>query len=120
MFSLLTDRSCGREYEHRYSIAKTNNKSLFTRKKGRKRGFNSIYPIKTAENKQTKQTKNKRKQTKTSRKQTKQNKQTTNKTNENNKTTKTNKTNKTNDVNQNNQIIVNESKRSFSLKYQSL
>ena len=70
MFSLLTDRSCGREYEHRYSFAKTNNKSLFTRKKGRKRGFNSIYPIKTAENKQTKQTKTNKKQTKNKRNKT--------------------------------------------------
>ena len=95
MFALLTDRSCRRENGHRYSFAKTNNNLLFTRKKGRKRGFNSIYPIKTAENKQTKQTKNKRKQTKNKQK-TNETKQTINKQNKRKQQNNENKQNKQN------------------------
>ena len=64
-------------------------------KKGRKRGFNSIYPIKTTENKQTKQTKNKQKQTKNKQK-TNKTKQTINKQNKRKQQNNENKQNKQN------------------------
>ena len=70
--------------------------SLFTKRRERKGGFNSIYPIKTTENKQTKQTKNKQKQTKNKQK-TNETKQTINKQNkrkqQNNENKQNNKTN---------------------------
>ena len=47
--------------------------SLFTRKKGRKVGLNSIYLIKTTENKQIKQQKTNENKQKTNKKQTNQN-----------------------------------------------
>ena len=99
MFSLLTDRSCGREYGHRYSFAKTNNKfTVHQEKRGEKDGLIAFIRLKQQKktrkqtenrpkinkketNKQrnktnNQQNKNKRKQQNDENKQNKQNKRT--------------------------------------------